>query len=44
VSLLLRDPASRDGLARAAEAWHRDNAGAMDRTLAVIREELRRRA
>ncbi len=40
---LLHDTASRDGLARGAEAWRRENAGAMERTLAVIREELQSR-
>jgi len=39
---LLRDPTRRAQLARAAAAWRRDNAGAVARTLAVIREELAR--
>ena len=39
---LLGDPARRAALASAALAWHRDNAGAMARTLAAIREELAR--
>jgi 3-deoxy-D-manno-octulosonic-acid transferase len=37
---LLREESRRLALARAAAAWHRDNAGAVARTLAVIREEL----
>ncbi|MEO6875092.1 MAG: glycosyltransferase N-terminal domain-containing protein [Opitutaceae bacterium] len=37
---LLPDPARRAQLAAAAGQWHRDNAGAVERTLAVIREEL----
>ena len=37
---LLRDAAQRERLAAAAANWHRDNAGALDRTLAAIREEL----
>mgnify|MGYP001550304429 CR=1 FL=1 len=37
---LLRDVGQRETLARAAAGWHRDNAGAVSRTLAVIREEL----
>lgn len=37
---LFRDAARREALARAAGAWRRDNAGAVGRTLAVIREEL----
>jgi len=40
VSALLRDAARREALAAAAMAWHRENAGAMERTLAVVREEL----
>ena len=40
-SLLLRDVARRAALAAAAMAWQRDNGGAMERTLAVVREELR---
>lgn len=42
VPTLLADPAARGALAAAAQAWHRENAGAVDRTLAVVREELRR--
>jgi 3-deoxy-D-manno-octulosonic-acid transferase len=37
---LLANPARRETLAAAAAQWHRENAGALDRTLAVIREEL----
>jgi 3-deoxy-D-manno-octulosonic-acid transferase len=37
---LLRDSARRETLAAAAHRWHRDNAGAVGRTLAIIREEL----
>lgn len=37
---LMRDGARRDTLSTAAMAWRRDNAGAVARTLAVIREEL----
>jgi len=37
---LLRDAARRDALAAAAAQWHRDNAGAVDRTIGVIRAEL----
>ena len=37
---LFRDPARRIALAAAAAAWRRENAGAVARTLAVIREEL----
>jgi 3-deoxy-D-manno-octulosonic-acid transferase len=37
---LLRDATRREALAAAAGRWHRDNAGAVARTLAVIREEL----
>ena len=40
---LLTDRAARETMARAAGAWQRANAGAVDRTLAVIREELARR-
>ncbi len=39
---LLRDSARRDALARAAGAWRRENGGAVGRTLATIRAELRR--
>ncbi len=41
---LLRDAGSRQTLAAAAAAWRRDNAGAVARTLAVIREELAKSA
>ena len=37
---LLGDAAQRTRLAAAAGAWRKDNSGALDRTLAVIREEL----
>jgi 3-deoxy-D-manno-octulosonic-acid transferase len=37
---LLRDSSKREALALAATAWRRENAGAVARTLAVIREEL----
>lgn len=39
---LLRDPKRRETLAAAAGQWRRDHAGAVARTLAVIREELRK--
>jgi 3-deoxy-D-manno-octulosonic-acid transferase len=37
---LLRDAGQRAALAAAAAQWHRENTGAVERTLAVIREEL----
>lgn len=37
---LLRDASRREALAAAAAAWRRDNAGAVARTLEIIREEL----
>jgi 3-deoxy-D-manno-octulosonic-acid transferase len=37
---LLPDPQQRGVLAQAAARWHRENAGAVERTLRVIREEL----
>ncbi len=40
VTTLLGDPARRAAMARAAGEWQRTNAGAVERTLAVIREEL----
>jgi len=40
---LLRDAARRDAMAAAASAWQRENVGAVERTLAAIREELARR-
>ena len=40
VQELLRDASQRVALAAAARVWHRDNAGAVERTLAVIRKEL----
>ena len=39
---LLTDSSRRQALAIAAGAWHRSNAGAVDRTIAIIREELGR--
>lgn len=39
---LLRDDVRRAQLAAAAAAWHRENTGALDRTLAVLRAELRK--
>ena len=43
VEELARDDAKRSALAAAAVRWHGENAGAVDRTLAVIREEIARR-
>jgi len=43
VTALLRDAARRDAMAAAASAWQRENVGAVERTLAAIREELARR-
>jgi 3-deoxy-D-manno-octulosonic-acid transferase len=40
VQELLRDANQRATLAAAAGRWHQDNAGAVERTLAVIRKEL----
>ncbi len=40
VAELMRDSSRREALAAAANQWHRDNAGAVARTLAIIREEL----
>jgi 3-deoxy-D-manno-octulosonic-acid transferase len=40
MAVLARDAARRAALARAAAAWHAKNAGAVGRTLAVVREEL----
>jgi 3-deoxy-D-manno-octulosonic-acid transferase len=37
---LLKDTPRREALAAAALAWRKKNAGAMERTLAVVREEL----
>ena len=37
---LLRNPHRREVMAQAATTWHRDNTGAIARTLAVIRQEL----
>ncbi len=42
VDELLRDPARRAELATAASRWRRENGGAVERTLAVIRAELAR--
>ena len=42
VGELLADPVRRAELAAAAAAWHRENGGAVDRTLTAIREELSR--
>ena len=39
---LLRNPDRRESMARAAATWHRDNTGAIERTVAVIREEIAR--
>ena len=39
---LLQDVAQRERLAVAAGAWRRDNAGALERTIAAIRDELAR--
>ncbi|MBI5771746.1 MAG: 3-deoxy-D-manno-octulosonic acid transferase [Verrucomicrobia bacterium] len=43
VAELFRDAAQREQLAAAAAQWHRDNSGAVERTLRVIREELGKR-
>lgn len=40
VCALLADARSREAMASAAGQWQRNNAGAVERTLAVIREEL----
>ena len=37
---LLSDTSRRQSMAAAAGLWHRSNAGAVDRTIAIIREEL----
>jgi 3-deoxy-D-manno-octulosonic-acid transferase len=37
---LMRDPTRRDALANAAARWRSENLGAVERTLAAIREEL----
>jgi len=39
-SALLRDPAQRELISAAAASWRGENGGAVDRTLAAIREEL----
>lgn len=44
IASLLTDGERRGKLGAAAMAWHRENAGAMERTLAVVREELARTA
>lgn len=41
---LCRDSAQRAELAKAAATWHRENAGAVDRTWRVIRAELGRKS
>ena len=41
VTELLRDATRREKLAAAAAQWQRDNAGAVDRTLTIIRETLK---
>lgn len=40
VVALLRDPARRTALGEAAQAWHRANVGAVERTLAEVRRVL----
>ncbi len=40
VTELLGDPARRGQLAAAAQAWHRTNAGAVQRTIEIVRAEL----
>lgn len=40
--VLLQDDPQRAAFAAAARAWQRDNAGAVGRTLAIVREELAR--
>lgn len=42
VSKLVHDGQQRESLAKAAAAWHRSNAGAVDRTWRIIRTELAR--
>jgi 3-deoxy-D-manno-octulosonic-acid transferase len=42
VTRLFHDPPQREALAKAAAAWHRENAGAIDRTWRIIRAELAR--
>ena len=44
VGEILSDPTRRAALAAAAARWHHDNAGATDRTLTIIREELAKRS
>lgn len=44
VTKLFHHPTDREVLARAAAAWHRENAGAVDRTWRVVRAELARTA
>jgi 3-deoxy-D-manno-octulosonic-acid transferase len=39
---LLRDSGRRASLASAAAAWHRENGGALERTLGAIREEFKK--
>ncbi|HVU34133.1 MAG TPA: glycosyltransferase N-terminal domain-containing protein [Opitutaceae bacterium] len=40
VTRLCHHPSERDALARAAAAWHRANAGAVERTWTIVRAEL----
>jgi 3-deoxy-D-manno-octulosonic-acid transferase len=42
VTRLFHDAPQRQALAKAAAAWHRENAGAIDRTWRIIRAELAR--
>lgn len=42
ITELLRDAGRREKLAAAAAQWHRDNAGAVARTLTAIRDELKK--
>jgi 3-deoxy-D-manno-octulosonic-acid transferase len=37
---LLQNPSARAALSAAAAKWHRENTGALERTLAIIREEI----
>lgn len=43
VTELLGDATKRAALAAAAQKWHRTNAGAVERTIAIVRDELQRR-
>jgi 3-deoxy-D-manno-octulosonic-acid transferase len=40
LALLVRDPARRASMAAAAAAWRGENGGALERTLAAVRDEL----